>query len=166
MWLVSCWDFSISVWKVFYLNHSLHRKEVHKQSFHSIWSIKLLPGTALDRLSTSSTRTAEKKKKHISIFLSQWPEFTRPHPWATTKLIVNGINSSEITSSELFLNVRPAVDPAQFRSRMMLLMSGPRNPGFPKSLRRPALSLAAWRATESLKGTRKLLASRKLLPTE
>lgn len=86
MWLVSCWDFSISVWKVFYLNHSWHRKEVHKQSFHSIWSIKLLPGTALDRLSTNSTRTAEKKKKHFNFLVPMAGVYT------TTPMSHNKVN--------------------------------------------------------------------------
>lgn len=49
---------------------------------------------------------------------------------------------------------------------MMELMSVALKPGFPRSFSSPALSLAAWRGTDSLKGNRKLLAARKLLPTE
>lgn len=67
-------------------------------------------------------------------------------------------------SSVQSLHILPP--PLQFSCLMMELISVPRNPGFPRSFMSPALSRAAWRATDSLNGNRKFLAARKFLPTE
>lgn len=115
------------------------------------------------------TQLAASCRENTNIFVRPFFEMSQTRGGLNTKHSVIGCTSMRSQASDTehsgvqSLHIPPA---PQFSCLTMELMSVPRKPGFPRSLRSPALSRAAWRATDSLNGNRKLLAARKLLPTE